>query len=189
MKKEIYKILSHMKVSEDREDAEQKAHGICKIAPDACEMLIELGQELKERTLEEKTKNIIRAVVLTLLVFYRKNSAQFTESSFYSDAVDLLIDFSGLGFMSAKNALSEMGYSEYDIFKKQFLTLPEQEKHRHDKVISTREAFEEFKLSRNYTGFKGFMKDHYALGCDHKHTYKIYRIDSKLFALRVQKSV
>ena len=81
-----------------------------------------------------------------------------------------------------------MGFADYDIYRRQLLLLPEVEKHHHDKEISTHEAYEEIRLSKSFTGYKGFLKDRYALGLDNKHTYEIFRIGKKLFALRTQRS-
>ena len=177
-----------MKVREDREDSEQKAYNIYKLAPDGLSILIELGLEYKNRTKDEKIKNFLRATIFTLTIYYKKNRSAFTDSPCFNDVVELLIELSKQGFASAKNGLSDMGFSEYDIYRKQLLMLPEVEKHCHDKEISTHEAYEEIRLSKSYTGYKGFLKDHYALGNDNKHTYKIFRIGKKLFALRNYRS-
>ncbi len=187
MKKEIKKRLASMQVRQDKEDAEQKAHDIYKMGPDALGILIELGLEFSQDPEDEKTKNLIRAVILTLFVFYAKNKSGFKAFSGYPQIVDLLINLSGKGFASAKVVLSDMGFSEYDLYRKQLLSLPIGEKLLRDKEISTREAYEEIRLSKNYTGFQGFMKDRYALGSDDKHTYTIYRVGKDLFALRTTK--
>ena len=173
-----------MQVRDNKEEAEQTAYEIYNISPDALMLLAELGLELSTAQKNDDNKNIIRAVILTIFIFYKKNKAEFIDSPYYSQCIDLLIDFSGKGFASALKALSEMGFSEYDICKKQLLCLPVEEKHLRDKTISIPEAYEEIRLSKNYNGFKGFLKNHYALGNDTKRTYAIYRIDQTLFALR-----
>ncbi len=173
-----------MQVKDKKEEAEQKAHEIYNITPDALMILVELGVELSTAQKDENQKNIIRAIILTLFIVYKKDKAQFIDSPYYSQCIDLLIDFSGKGYASALKALSEMGFTEYDICKKQLLSLPVVEKHLKDKTISVQEAYEEIRLSKNYNGFKGFLKNHYALGNDIKHAHAIYRINQTLFVLR-----
>ncbi len=188
MKHEIKNRLATMQVRENKEEAEQKALEIYNIDPEAIIIILELGMEYSAKPQkDDQVKNIIRAIILTLLVFYMKNRSAFTESPYYSQIVDLLIGFSGKGFLSARSALSEMGFSDFDIYRKQLLSLPVQEKHLRDKKISIHEACEEVRLSKGYTGFKGLMKSHYALGTDNKHLYAIYRIGQNLFALRTSK--
>ncbi len=184
MEDQIKNILSSMKVRDNKEDAEQKAYDIYKLGSDALKIIIKCGFDLSERELDEKIKNQIRAVIFTIFVFYFKNKTAFEDSIHHSSAIELLILLSLKGFSSAKKNLSEMGFSEYDIYRKQLLSLPIMDKHRHDKEISTREAYEEISLSRSYTGRKGFFKDRYSLGSDNKHVYEIYRIGEKLFVLR-----
>lgn len=187
MKNEIKKKLASMQVRDNKEDAEQKAHEIYNMGPDSLIMLIELGMDLSVRIEDEKTKDILRAIILTLFVFYKKDQSQFIDSPYYSPCLDLLIGLYGRGFASAAKVLSGMGISEYDIYRKQLLSLPLAEKHLRDKSISIHEAYQEIRLSKGYDGFKGFMKSHYALGNDKKHAYAIYRIDNSLFALRVKR--
>jgi len=184
MKNEIKKMLTAMQVKDNKQDAEQKAHEIYNMTPDALMILVELGLELSKAQKNENKKNIIRAIILTIFIFYKKNKAEFIDSPYYSQCIDLLIDLSGKGFASALKALSEMGLTEYDMCKKQLLSLPIVEKHLRDKTISVQEAYEEIRLSKNYKGFKGFLKNHYALGNDIKHAHAIYRISQTLFVLR-----
>jgi hypothetical protein len=80
-----------------------------------------------------------------------------------------------------------MDFSEFDIYRKKLFDLPQVERHKHDKEISTHEAFEEIRMSKNYLGSKGFKKDHFALGHDNKHIYEIYRTGKKLFSLRTHR--
>ena len=138
---------------------------------------------------DEKNKNFLRAIIFTMNIDHKKNKSGFKNSPRYADAVDLLIKFFNHGFVSAQTALSDMGYSEYDIYRKQLLSLPEVEKHQHDKAISTNEAYEEIRLSKGFEGFKGFRDDHYALGNDNKRVYEIYKIGKKLFSLRTHRKV
>jgi len=188
MKNEIKKILASMKVRDNRENAEQMAYDIYKLAPETLSVIMELGLEYKNKTKDEKTKNFLRATIFTLIIYYQKNRSAFIDSPYFNNVVDLLIELSKQGFSSARTALSNMGFSDYDIYRRQLLLLPEVEKHRHDKEISTHEAYEEIRLSKSFAGYKGFLKDHYALGVDNKHAYEIFRIGKKLFALRVHRS-
>jgi hypothetical protein len=93
------------------------------------------------------------------------------------------------GFSSAKMALIDLGFSEYDLYRRQLLSLPTADRHLHDKEMSAHEAYEEIRLSKNYLGSKGFSTDHYKLGHDNKRVYGIYRIGEKLFSLRTHKKV
>jgi hypothetical protein len=72
MKKEIKKILSAMKVKEDREDAEQLAYDIYKLAPDDIKILIDTGKEFIGKPADEKNRNFLRAIIFTLIIFYKK---------------------------------------------------------------------------------------------------------------------
>lgn len=189
MDKAIRGILSSMDVRGDKEDAENKAYEIYSRGPGTLDLIIDYGLELKGDVQDKKSKNLVRAVIFTLLIFYLKDKSAFVSSDHFSKAVNLLIDFYGNGFLSAQKVLSEFGFSEFDICRRQLLSLPEVEKHRNDKEVSTHEAYEEIRLSKLYSGLKGLMKDHYALGRDNKYVYDIYRIGKKTFALRSHKTI
>lgn len=187
MQKEFEKILNKMDVRENREDAEEMAIELTRKGNDALEYLIDLGIKLEAGILDQQTKKRLRAVIFTVLIFYMKNRSVVTKSPRYEKIVGLLIDLFFHGFQSARNLLAKMEYSDFDIYQKKLSELPVVEMHKHDKQISLSEAFEEIRMSKNYTGSKGFKKDRYALGCDEKREYSIYRVAKKSFVIRSQK--
>ncbi len=184
MHNDIKDILAQMNVKEDRERAEETALKIYKKGWDGFGAVIDQGGVLITKEPGPKIRDLLRAVILTLSVYYSKDRSGVMNAQRFNDAVELLIDLHFSGFMSAGSLLSDMGFSEYDIYRRRLLALPLAEKHMHDKAISSLEAFEEIMLSKHYQGSKGFRQGHYALGHDRKYSYEIHRIDKKLFALR-----
>ncbi len=189
MQNEFDKILNKMNVNEDRADAEEKAIELYKTGKNALEYLIDQGLKIKTKTMDHKAKTLLRSVIFTISVFYTKNKSIVEKSARYSDIVNLLIDLYFLGFQSAHKLLSKMNFSDFEIYRKKLSDLPTVEKHKQDKEISMHEAFEEIRMSKNYTGSKGFKKDHYSLGHDEKRAYELYRVGKKLFSLRTHRKI
>jgi hypothetical protein len=187
MQTDIKKTLFAMNVREDREKAEEAALQIYKNGWDAMDTVIDFGSTLIQKEPGPKFRDQLRAVIFTLSVFHSKNRSAMLDSARGNDAVELLIDLYFLEFRSAGKLLSDMGFSEYDIYRRRMLALPLAEKHMHDKIISALEAFEEIKLSTHYQGSKGFRQGYVALGQDAKYIYEIHRVDKKQFALRTRR--
>ncbi|MBU1195723.1 MAG: hypothetical protein KKE62_08340 [Proteobacteria bacterium] len=108
---------------------------------------------------------------------------QFTEKNL----LYLLFDLSIQGYQSAVKLLNDLGISNADLLRKKLLSLPATEKHRHDKEIYLNEAIEEIKLSKFFSGSKGFTKNYYSLGKDDRHIYELHKSENDMFLLRTRK--
>jgi len=182
-------ILKEMDVNQDREDAEAKAIEIYRLGPDALNILINFAENYENSRQNGKGhRKYMRAIILGVGMFARKNKTIFTKSGAYNNAVVLLSDLSCKGFQSATSILNHLDVSTADIQKQMLLSLPLSEKHSHDKEISLSEALEEIKISKALSGTKGMSKDHYCLGRDNKHKFEIYRIGKSLFGIRAKKN-
>lgn len=185
MEKTIKQILNSMNVNQDREDAESKALLIYKMGPDALDILLTIGLQTEKNVTDSTVrKKFLRAVILTISIFFIKHKSDIQKNDSYANAVSFLIDLSIKDFKSAKILLGNIGYTESDIFQKKLLSLPIVDKHKHDKEISIKEALEEIRLAKFSYGTGSFKQDHYLLGKDKKKRFEMYRIENKRFVLR-----
>lgn len=185
MEKSIKQILNSMNVNQDREDAESKALLIYKMGPDALDILLEIGLKTQKNVADSIVrKKLLRAVILTVSIFFAKHKSDIQKNLSYANTINFLIDLSIKDFKSAKTLLGNIGYSESDILQKKLLSLPVTDKHKHDKEISLKEALEEIRLGDFSYSAGGFQQDCYLLGKDKKKRFEIHRIDKKRFALR-----
>ncbi len=177
-----------MDVNQDREDAESKAIAIFNLGSDALDSLLKLAKHIDSIGVKGQVRRkFMRAIILSALIFARKNKGMFTNSERYNRSVYLLSDLSCKGFLSAAAALNELGISTTAAQKKLLQSLPLSEKHRHDKVVSLSEALEEIKLSTALAGNKRISENHFFMGSDEKHRFEIYRIGKNLFGIRARK--
>ena len=189
MKKEINKLINSMDVKQDREDAESKAYLIFKFGEDSLDLLVEMANTTNEKCMDAvKKKKILRAIILTLLIFIKKNDAASFNKKVALKAKNLLFELASHGYESAKQVLYKLGFYDSDIKKEQLLSLPIVEKHIHDQEISWSEAVLEIDIGKSYTGFKGIQNDHYAIGFDGKRYHQICKIGNNLLGLRSSKN-
>lgn len=190
MEKEIDKLIHSMDVKQDREDAESKANLIFEFGEDVLDLLVEMGNRVIEKDMDEvKKKKLLRAIIFTLLIFIKKNETASFKRKVVSKAKNLLFKLASQGYESAKQVIYDLGFYDSDIQKEQLLSLPIVEKYIHDKEISLSEAILEINIAKTYTDFKGMRDDHYLVGFDGKHHHQIYRIGNNLFGLRSSKNL
>ncbi|MDD9303468.1 MAG: hypothetical protein HUK40_14465 [Desulfobacter sp.] len=88
MQNEFKKILNGMNVREDRIRAEEKAIELYKKGNDSLFYVIDLGQQLKTKSLDPKTKTLLRSVIFTISIFYENNKTILGKSSRYNEFIN-----------------------------------------------------------------------------------------------------
>ena len=186
MRNEIKKILSSIDIKLNHEVAKLKAQMILEKGIEALKALSDIGFCYLEKDMDNlEVKRMIDTIIF-VLSYPELNSPKLSINDLKkTNCLLFLCAVASHGNRTPNVLLHKYGFKDSDIAKYILLSLPVFKERYEDLRISLDDALEDIKLSRIFSGKKGFEKNYYVLGDDGNDTHKIYRVGDKTFALTI----
>lgn len=190
MRNEIKRILSSMDIKLKIEAAEIKAQLILAKRPESLKALSDIGFSYIEKDMENlKIKKMVDSILFIFSYSASVNRKISVSELKETDGLLFLCAFASQGNRRSNILLNRYGFTDIDIYTYLLLSLPVFKERYEDLRITFDDALEDIKLSRIFSGRKGFQKNYYVLGDDGNDTHKIYRVGERTFAYTIHQNL